>query len=78
VSIGLSGVVNAVLFAFILHHPETKLLVFFFFPLPAWLFALLYVAYSFYEAKRGVGMVNHWAHLGGAMAGVIFAAFIKS
>ncbi|MCX7605875.1 MAG: rhomboid family intramembrane serine protease [Bacteroidia bacterium] len=73
VSIGLSGVVNAVLFAFILHNPKATLLIFFFLPLPAWLFALLYLLYSLYEARRGQGIVNHWAHLGGAAAGLVFA-----
>lgn len=75
-SIGLSGVVNAVVFAFILHHPKAKLLVFLLLPLPAWLFALLYLAYSFYEARWGRGLINHWAHIGGAAAGIVFAAFV--
>lgn len=73
VSIGLSGVVNAVLFAFILHYPKAQLLVFGLLPLPAWLFALLYLAYSLYAAHQGRDYVNHWAHLGGAAAGIVFA-----
>lgn len=73
-SIGLSGVVNAVVFAFILHNPKATLLVFLLLPLPAWLFALLYLAYSFYEARRGGSYINHWAHIGGAAAGIFFAA----
>ncbi|GIV23681.1 MAG: hypothetical protein KatS3mg025_1340 [Bacteroidia bacterium] len=77
VSIGLSGVVNAVLFAFILHNPTAKLLIFFLLPMPAWLFALLYIAYSVYEGQNERGYVNHWAHIGGAAAGIIFAYFLK-
>jgi len=72
-SIGLSGVVNATVFAFILNHPQATLLVFFVLPVPAWLFALLYLAYSFYEGQQGRGLVNHWAHVGGALGGIIFA-----
>ncbi len=75
-SIGLSGVVNAAVFAFILNNPRTTLLVFLVLPMPAWLFALLYLAYSFYEGKQGRGLVNHWAHLGGALGGIIFAILV--
>lgn len=75
-SIGLSGVVNAVLFSFIVLRPRATLLVWFL-PLPAWLFALLYLAYSLYEARRGQSYINHWAHLGGAAAGVIFAVILR-
>ncbi len=76
-SIGLSGVVNATMFAFILNHPQATLLVFFVLPMPAWLFALLYLAYSFYEGQQGRGLVNHWAHLGGALGGMIFALLVS-
>ncbi|MCS6790972.1 MAG: rhomboid family intramembrane serine protease [Bacteroidia bacterium] len=75
-SIGLSGVVNAVLFAFVLHYPKATLLVWFI-PMPAWLFAGLYLLYSFYEGQRENGFINHWAHIGGALAGMGFAYFIK-
>lgn len=75
-SIGLSGVVNAVVFAFILHNPKATLLLFLLLPMPAWLFALLYLAYSFYEARQGKGYINHWAHIGGAAAGILFAAVV--
>ncbi|MCS7152927.1 MAG: rhomboid family intramembrane serine protease [Bacteroidia bacterium] len=75
VSIGLSGVVNAVVFSFIVQRPSATLLVWFI-PLPAWLFAILYLAYSLYEAQRGGSYINHWAHLGGAAAGVIFAYLV--
>lgn len=76
VSIGLSGVVNAVLFSFIVLYPKATLLVWFI-PMPAWVFAVLYLIYSLYEAYRGQSYVNHWAHLGGAAAGVIFAFYLS-
>ncbi|MCS7162037.1 MAG: rhomboid family intramembrane serine protease [Bacteroidia bacterium] len=72
-SIGLSGVVSAVLFAYILHYPRATLLLFGLLPLPAWVFALLYVGYSLYAAFEERSFVNHWAHLGGALGGLAFA-----
>ena len=75
-SIGLSGVVYAVLFAFLLHNPKAMMLVFRLIQMPAWLLALLYLAYSFYEASQGKGYINHWAHIGGAAAGIFFAAIV--
>jgi len=76
ISIGLSGVVNAVVFSFVALYPQATLLVWFI-PMPAWVFAILYLLYSLYEARRGQSYVNHWAHLGGAAAGVIFALYLS-
>ncbi|MEN2992742.1 MAG: rhomboid family intramembrane serine protease [Bacteroidia bacterium] len=75
-SIGLSGVVNAVLFAYILNYPWATLLLFGLLPLPAWVFALLYVGYSLYAALQERSFVNHWAHLGGALGGLAFAYLV--
>ncbi|MFA5495898.1 MAG: rhomboid family intramembrane serine protease [Porticoccaceae bacterium] len=68
-SLGASGAVSAVLFAFILLQPWAMLLVMFV-PLPAIVFAVLYVAYSVWADRRGRGNVNHSAHLWGAAWGV--------
>lgn len=69
-SLGASGAVSAVLFAFILLQPWTTILVFFI-PLPAILYAVAFVGYSIYMDKRGGGNINHSAHLWGAVYGVI-------
>ncbi len=71
-SLGASGAVSAVLFAYILLAPWSLLFVFFF-PLPAIVFAVAYTAYSFYAAHRGGGNINHSAHLWGAGYGILFA-----
>ena len=68
-SLGASGAVSAVLFAFILLQPWAMLLVMFV-PLPAIVFAVLNVAYSVWADRRGRGNVNHSAHLWGAAWGV--------
>jgi len=71
-SLGASGAVSAVLFAYILLAPWSMLFVFFF-PLPAIVFAVAYTAYSFYAGRRGGGNINHSAHLWGAGYGILFA-----
>ncbi len=70
-SLGASGAVSAVLFAFILINPWAMIGVFFI-PMPAIVFAVLYVAYSIWMDKRGGDNVNHGAHLAGAAYGVLF------
>jgi membrane associated rhomboid family serine protease len=40
--------------------------------LPGWLFAIMYLSYSYYAARRMMDNVAHEAHLWGAIAGIIF------
>ena len=70
-SLGASGAVSAVLFAYVLFEPW-KLIFVFFIPVPAIIFAVLYVAYSIWMDKRGGDNINHGAHLAGAAYGVLF------
>jgi membrane associated rhomboid family serine protease len=76
-SLGASGAVSAVLFAFILLAPWTKIYVFFALPVPAIIYALLYTGYSIYMDRRGQGNVNHSAHLWGAAYGVLFTLLVN-
>jgi membrane associated rhomboid family serine protease len=69
-SIGASGAVSAVLFASILINPWGTI-VLYFFKMPAIVFAVLYVIYSVYAGKRRMDNINHDAHLGGALFGVV-------
>jgi membrane associated rhomboid family serine protease len=71
-SLGASGAVSAVLFAFILLAPWVKIYIFFALPIPAIVYAVLYTGYSIYMDRRGQGNVNHSAHLWGAAYGVLF------
>lgn len=70
-SLGASGAVSAVLFAFVLLQPWTWILVMFV-PVPAILYAVLYVGYSIWMDRRGGDRINHSAHLAGAAFGVLF------
>jgi membrane associated rhomboid family serine protease len=71
-SLGASGAVCAVMFAFIMIDPWATLQIFFYIPMPAILYAILFVVYSIYMSRRGGDNVNHDAHLWGAVYGVLF------
>jgi membrane associated rhomboid family serine protease len=72
-TVGASGAVGSVLFAFIFLFPTEKLILILLpIPIPAWLFAMLYLAYSIFESKRRRGKINHEAHIAGALWGVIY------
>ncbi len=72
-SLGASGAISAVLFAYIVYFPSTMLLVFFI-PMPAMVFAFLYVGYSWWASKNASDRINHDAHLCGALSGLGFVA----
>jgi len=72
-SLGASGAISAVLFAYIVYFPTTMLLVFFI-PMPAMIFAFLYVGYSMWASKNANDRINHDAHLCGALSGLGFVA----
>jgi membrane associated rhomboid family serine protease len=75
-SLGASGAVSAVLFAFILLQPWSAIYVYFI-KVPAIVFAALYIAYSVYADKYAKDNVNHSAHLWGAGYGVVFTIAIE-
>jgi membrane associated rhomboid family serine protease len=75
-TLGASGAVSAVLFAFILLQPwETIYL--YFVPVPAILFAVAYTGYSVYMNHRGGDRINHNAHLSGAAYGLLFTVLME-
>ena len=74
-SLGASGAVSAVIFAYILLDPLQKIGLIFLPPqlgLPGFVFGLLYLVISSYLDKRGGGNINHSAHIWGALYGVVF------
>ena len=75
-SLGASGAVSAVLFAFVLLAPWSTIGVMFI-PMPAIVFAVLYVGYSIWMDRRGGDRINHSAHLAGAAYGVLFMVIME-
>jgi membrane associated rhomboid family serine protease len=73
-SLGASGAVSAVVFAYILLNPLDRLglIIIPFFKLPAFIFGLIYIVISSYLDKRGGGNINHSAHIFGGLFGIAF------
>ncbi|MBY0476196.1 MAG: rhomboid family intramembrane serine protease [Chitinophagaceae bacterium] len=69
-SLGASGAVSSIIFASILFDPWNVIGVFFI-PMPAIVFAVLYIGFTIYMDRRGGDNVNHSAHLWGAIYGVL-------
>ena len=75
-SLGASGAVSAVLFAYILMAPWSLIFVFVL-PVPAILYAVFYVGYSIWMDRQGNDNVNHSAHLWGAGYGLLFTVIME-
>ena len=71
-SLGASGAVSAVIFAYILLRPWSMLGIFFAIPMPAILYAVIYLGYTIWMDLRQSDRVNHSAHLWGAVFGIVF------
>ncbi len=75
-SLGASGAINALIFSYISCLPFARL-GFFFIPMPAWVFGILYLGISYYLSKRKTGSesvdrIAHDAHFWGAVFGLLF------
>lgn len=78
-AIGASGAVSGIIFAAIAINPLSSIYLFFIpIPIPAWMFATVYFAYSAWMMLNPKAWDNlgHAAHLGGAILGMIFVAIL--
>jgi len=75
-TLGASGAISAVLFASVVYFPTQSLFIFPIpVPIPAPLFAVGYLAYTYWSARHAHGHINHDAHMAGALTGLVFVAF---
>ena len=76
-TVGASGGVFGLLFAFALFFPREKLILFPIpVPMPAWLFVTLYgAAELFFGVTRTLSGIAHFAHLGGMAAGFLLIQY---
>jgi membrane associated rhomboid family serine protease len=76
-SLGASGGVSAIIFAFIIFTPLQNLYLYFALPIKGFIFGALYLIYSYYSSKRSYDNVNHDAHLWGAIFGAVFCIVLE-
>jgi membrane associated rhomboid family serine protease len=77
-TLGASGAISGVMFAFILHAPSSQISLFLLpISIPSPIFAMLYLAYTYYASKQGMDNINHSAHLWGALAGLGITIFLN-
>jgi membrane associated rhomboid family serine protease len=78
-TLGASGAILAVLFAAIVYTPSQSIYILPIpIPIPAPLFAVAYLAYTVWASRQARGRINHDAHLGGALAGIVFVLLIDT
>jgi membrane associated rhomboid family serine protease len=77
-AVGASGAVCGVIFASIFLFPGGSIIVFPLpVPIPAWMYAVLFMAVSLYGIGRGSSPIGHEAHIGGALTGMALAAIYR-
>lgn len=82
-AVGASGAVSGVLLGFCLFQPFAMLYIFFAIPMPAIVFAVLYIAGSVWLMRRqggragAMGGIAHEAHLGGAIGGLLLTVLLE-
>ncbi|HPT13494.1 MAG TPA: rhomboid family intramembrane serine protease [Bacteroidales bacterium] len=77
-AVGASGAVSAVVFASIIFDPLNRIYLFMIpVGIPAVIFGVLYLAYSWYMAKRNIDNIGHDVHFWGAVFGFFFTIALK-
>lgn len=70
--VGASGAIFGVMVAFAILNPNRPIYIYFLFPIPAKYVVMLYVVIDLIGGVRGGGTVANFAHLGGALVGVLY------
>ncbi len=75
-AIGASAGVNAVVYSYVTIHPFDFIYLFAIIPVPAILFAGVYLWYTTKGSQNTMSRIGHEAHFGGAIAGVILSLIL--
>jgi len=77
-SVGASGAVSAIVFTTILLAPDMRLGILFIpISMPAYIFGLLYLVYSYFMSRRGKDNIAHDAHFVGSVFGFLFPILLN-
>jgi membrane associated rhomboid family serine protease len=71
-SLGASGGVSAIVFAFILFLPTQNICLYYFLCMPGFLLGAGFLVYSYINSRRAHSVINHEAHLYGALFGLVY------
>jgi membrane associated rhomboid family serine protease len=71
-SLGASGGVASVVFAFIILQPMQYICIYIALCMPGFILGGLYIAYSYFQGKRSNDSINHDAHLYGSLYGLVY------
>lgn len=75
-SVGASGSISGVMFAYVLFYPLQNLYLYGIIPIPGIIAGVLYLWYSNYAAKKEGGRIDHSAHFYGAVTGILFTIVV--
>ncbi len=76
-SLGASGAITGVMFSYILYEPSRMLIAPFVpVPVPAMIYAVIYVVYCLFQSMFSNDNINHDAHLWGGAGGILITIFL--
>ncbi|MBY5959039.1 rhomboid family intramembrane serine protease [Membranicola marinus] len=75
-SVGASGSISGIMFAYVLFYPLEYLYLYGIIPIPGIIAAVLYLWYSNYASKKEGGRIDHNAHFFGAVTGLVFTIIV--
>jgi len=76
-ALGASGAISGALFSYVLFYPKNSIYIFFIpIGIPAPIFAILFLAYCYWAARKAQGFINHEAHFWGALAGIVITILL--
>ena len=77
-ALGASGAISSIVFAFILLYPTEKLIIF---PIPigipAWIFGVFYLIFSYYQSRKSKDNIAHDVHFYGSLFGILYLIIVK-